>query len=116
MTGMLESWGCNVVAGATDYELAAQCWEYDVVPDVLLCDYRIGGDTDGIASALLLRQKFGDDIPVIMISGDSGDELKARTTDLGFKLLHKPVRPGRLRANIKLALDKKVSPSTPADA
>ena len=97
MTTLLEGWGCHVIAaasGAEAHELLAASAD---VPDVVFADYRLPGGEDGIALLEALVRAHPS-TSAILISGDIEPELLKRASDAGLTLLHKPVRPARLRA------------------
>jgi CheY-like chemotaxis protein len=68
------------------------------MPDVIVSDYRLPDDIDGIEVIVRLRQKFGQDIPAILVTGDTAPDTILRISQAGFPLLHKPLRPAKLRA------------------
>jgi len=68
------------------------------VPDVIVSDYRLPGDTDGIEVITRLRQRFGRDIPAILVTGDTAPDTILRISQADFPLLYKPLRPAKLRA------------------
>ena len=55
-------------------------------------------DTDGIEVITRLRQRFGHNIPAILVTGDTAPDTILRISQAGFPLLHKPLRPAKLRA------------------
>ena len=65
------------------------------VPDVIVSDYRLPDDTDGIEVITRLRQKYDRDI---LVTGDTAPDTILRISQAGFPLLHKPLRPAKLRA------------------
>ncbi len=98
MTSLLQAWGCEVV-GATDLrslndDLSAR----KSVPQVILSDFRLAELDNGIRVVQALRARFGEEVPAALITGDTGPEVLALAHDAGLHLLHKPVRPARLRA------------------
>ncbi|HEX7348266.1 MAG TPA: NahK/ErcS family hybrid sensor histidine kinase/response regulator [Rhodanobacteraceae bacterium] len=66
--------------------------------DVILADYHLAGDTDGLQAIEQLQSEFGTLPPVVLVTADAGLELKQRAHALGFPVLLKPVRPAALRA------------------
>jgi signal transduction histidine kinase/CheY-like chemotaxis protein len=68
--------------------------------DALICDYRLGGDIDGLAAIAQLCA--GQDPPpaACLITGDVDPALIARAAAAGVPLLHKPLSPGSLRATL----------------
>jgi signal transduction histidine kinase len=83
-------------------------------PNLALMDIKLKGDTDGIETAQVLRQRF--DIPVVYLTSFSDAATLARAKDtvpLGF--LVKPFSQSELRATIEIALHKHELESKPAE-
>ncbi|MDX2203795.1 MAG: ATP-binding protein [Hyphomicrobiaceae bacterium] len=99
--GLLESWGCRVVA-ATSLAKALETLNGSA-PDFVVCDYRLREGT-GVEAINALRQRFGAAIPGFVISGDVAPTLYAQVREHGLHLLHKPLAPAALRATIERAL------------
>jgi two-component system, sensor histidine kinase len=95
--GLLESWGCRVSAAAGP-ELILATLDDRTRPDIIVCDYQSGGPVDGLATIELLREHFGKAVPAIILSGDTSASVTDAAREAGIPLLHKPVRPARLRA------------------
>lgn len=95
--GLLESWGCRVSAAAAP-ELILATLDDTTRPDIIVCDYQSGGSVDGLAIIQLLREHFGKQIPAIILSGDTSATVAEAAREAGIPLLHKPVRPAKLRA------------------
>ncbi len=96
----LQQWGHEVVAAATYDELLKHVAELRSVPDLLICDYRLPGPTDGIRAVHLLRAEFNEEIPALLITGDTAPDRLREARDSGILLLHKPVAFSRLRAAV----------------
>lgn len=99
MRSLLESWGCRVTA-ADDVNEVVDRLESGVQPDpqLIISDYRLEGSAAGIDAIRTLRDRFGAGLPAVLISGDTGPETLGLAQREGLPLLHKPVRPARLRA------------------
>jgi signal transduction histidine kinase/CheY-like chemotaxis protein len=100
MRSLLSGWGYRVIvsgSGAQMLELVADC---PTRPDLIICDYRLRGQENGIAVIRQLQSEFNFDVPAMLITGDTGPERLKEALDSGFLLLHKPVPGGRLRAAI----------------
>jgi signal transduction histidine kinase/CheY-like chemotaxis protein len=95
--GLLESWGCRVSAAAAP-EFILATLDDRTRPDIIVCDYQSGGPVDGLATIQCLRERFGKQIPAIILSGDTSAAVTDAAREAGIPLLHKPVRPARLRA------------------
>jgi signal transduction histidine kinase/CheY-like chemotaxis protein len=96
----LRQWGHEVVTAATPAEMLERTARLRAVPDLLICDYRLPGETDGIRAIQALRGEFNEDIPAMLITGDTAPDRLREAQDSGILLLHKPVAYGRLRAAI----------------
>ena len=96
-TGLLESWGCQVSAADTGAALLATLRPGDEPPDIIVCDYQIAGTGDGLLLIEHLRRHFAKQIPAVILSGDTS-QAAAAIQEADIPLLHKPVRPAKLRA------------------
>lgn len=104
----LQQWGHEVVAAATHDEILKRVAGLRSVPDLLICDYRLPGPTDGIRAIHLLRAEFNEDIPAMLITGDTAPDRLREARDSGILLLHKPVVFSRLRAAVGNMLHRPV--------
>ena len=95
---LLETWGCVVVTAASGTEALERLGASTRVPDILLCDYRLRQHEDGIAVIDALRAEFNEEIPAILITGDTGPERIREIEASGLLVLHKPLREEQLRA------------------
>jgi len=77
-------------------------------PDVVLMDIRIKGQTDGIAAAQELRERFGTPIIFLTAHADARTLARAKSTEPSGYLL-KPVKSSELKVSIELALHKRGS-------
>ena len=98
MAELFDHWGIDLVTAHSADEAEHWLASLDRVPDVVVSDYRLPDDTDGIEVIQRLRQKFGRDLPAILITGDTAPDTILRITHAGIPMLHKPLRPAKLRA------------------
>lgn len=98
MTELFDNWNIDLVTAHSAAE--AEHWIDSVgrLPDVIVSDFRLPDDLDGIEVILQLRRRFGRDIPAIVVTGDTAPDTILRISQAGFPLLHKPLRPAKLRA------------------
>lgn len=116
MTALLDEWGMVVVAAVSAEALLDALGELGRLPDCILSDYRLPGTMDGIASVTWLRHELGETLPAAIITGDTAPETIAAMTASGLTLLHKPLKPARLRAFLNHALSPAAALTTiPAD-
>ncbi|OYX32437.1 MAG: hybrid sensor histidine kinase/response regulator [Hydrogenophilales bacterium 32-62-9] len=98
MAELFDNWHIDLVTAHSVAEAEQGLVSLDRIPDVIVTDYRLPGDTDGIAVITRLRQQFGHDIPAVLVTGDTAPDTILRITQAGYPLLHKPLRPAKLRA------------------
>jgi two-component system, sensor histidine kinase len=103
-SGLVASWGCQTFDGPSVADAISECDRAGVRPDVAICDYRLRGLENGIGSALTLRHRFGNNIPVLLISGDLSDDLQREAARNRLVLLSKPLKPARLRSLLQSLL------------
>jgi signal transduction histidine kinase/CheY-like chemotaxis protein len=97
MSVLLEGWGCHVVAAGSAEEAETLLAHGGAVPDAILADYRLGGAETGVQLLLRLAVRYPNAAPVL-ISGDIGPEVLKEAEMSRIPMLHKPLRPARLRA------------------
>ena len=112
MSALLTRWGLSCdLASTLDEALAAVGRRR---PDLLLVDYHLDDDVDGLAAIATLATRCTPVPPAALITADTSPELPLRARALGHALLRKPVKPAALRALIaqlgRLA-DKRPVPS-----
>ena len=97
LVSLLESWGCvaTLVDGLAQAE---SLMGTGFQPDVLISDYRLRAGENGLDAVLRLRQISSRYLPACLLSGDTNPELMQSTHEIGLTLLHKPVRPAKLRS------------------
>jgi PAS domain S-box-containing protein len=96
MRALLGRWGVDC---RTARDVAAAAAELRRGPvDLILADYHLTEDVDGLQALQQLRAVRDPLPPAALITADGSSELKQRARALGYPLLHKPVKPAALRA------------------
>jgi signal transduction histidine kinase/CheY-like chemotaxis protein len=98
MRGLLRSWGCYIVTGASAGAALTGLAAHDHPPDLIISDYRLPDGNTGIEAIERLRSAFASPIPAFLISGDISPERLREARASGYHLQHKPVDPMLLRA------------------
>jgi CheY-like chemotaxis protein len=93
---LLGQWNCDVIATPSGDEALRQLATYTRPPDVLICDYRLRDDENGVAVVTALRNEFNADIPALLITGDTNPEQIRTIAASGLAVLHKPLREDEL--------------------
>ena len=101
MKDLLEGWGFKtIIAGSCD-ELLEKLADCPDRPALIICDYRLRAHENGIHVIDRLRAEYNDDdIPGMLITGDTAPDRLREARESGLLLLHKPVSNSRLRAAI----------------
>jgi signal transduction histidine kinase/CheY-like chemotaxis protein len=97
MSVLLEGWGCHVVAAGSAEEAETLLAHGAPAPDAILADYRLGGAENGMQFLRRLAARYPGAAPVL-ISGDIAPEVLKEAEMSRIPMLHKPLRPARLRA------------------
>jgi signal transduction histidine kinase len=94
--GLLQSWGCEV-ALAESWGQARAHTQGGFVPDLVISDYRLRDGDSGLLVIQRLRETLVRNLPACLLSGDTDPALIQVCREAGLPLLHKPVRPAKLR-------------------
>lgn len=62
-------------------------------PDLIISDYRLRDERNGVAAAEAVRSYLNRMVPVIIITGDTAPERIREANSHGYRLLHKPMAP-----------------------
>jgi len=100
MQALLEQWGC-LVTGAPDLGEAIQRWQHESAPDIVLVDYHLDNQENGLDVVQALSYHWACPLPVIVISANNSDELRKRVKQSGYLFLPKPIQPGALRSALR---------------
>ena len=108
MVELLSAWGCNVLA-ADSYQQALSVYDMhknDI--EILLVDYQLDANFNGIALIKKLRKLSRHHVPAILITATTDSDLEEKTlaADIGF--MRKLIKPAALRAMMSAMLTKKL--------
>jgi len=98
MMQVFEQWGMEMAGGSEVEQVCNELHELGRAPDLILSDYRLPGGRTGIDAVRVLREAFGETIPAALITGDTAPETIMAINASGLALLHKPLKPAKLRA------------------
>ena len=112
LASLLNSWECQVRV-AEGLAKAQPLVAKGYVPNVIISDYRLRGGENGMETVQRLRAAIGRDVPACLMSGDTDPALMQSTRDAGLTLLHKPVRPAKLRSLIRRLVQEGGPPVSP---
>ncbi len=100
MAGLLQSWGCGVTAVHTADAALAQ-GRMGRWPDVIVSDFRLPGQQNGVDVISALRTLAGRNLAACIMSGDTDAQVAQQVQQAGLVLLGKPVRPAKLRGLLR---------------
>ena len=107
MRDLLTGWSCEVItAGTAEEGLELLTGRR---PDAILSDYHLDRGRTGLEALALLRARLLPPPPAALITADRDPALRAAAEAGGYRLLHKPVRPGALRALLAQMLAERVT-------
>lgn len=107
MSGLIRSWGCDVVAGENANAVLDSLAEHSKPPDMIISDYHLQDGKNGIEAISRLRLALDAPIPAFLMSGDMDAEPLRAARANGYSLLHKPVEPMTLRATLTQIISKR---------
>lgn len=101
MEQLILGWKYNVLAARSSAGALEALKEVDQIPSLILADYRLNEDLTGADCIRLIQKTLGQDIPAAIITGDTAPDRIQEAKASGFILLHKPLRPAKLRQLIR---------------
>jgi signal transduction histidine kinase/CheY-like chemotaxis protein len=96
----LQKWGYQTMAALNGNEAEKLCTT--TLPDIIICDFRLSDNENGIKVIERIKTVFKKDIPSLLITGDTAPDRIQQAESSGLILLHKPVKPAKLRAALNL--------------
>jgi signal transduction histidine kinase/CheY-like chemotaxis protein len=98
---ILELWQYKVIT-AVDFDHAMlQLKENNQKPDVIISDYRLKENRTGVQAIKAIHEKYGTDIPALLITGDMMQEKLIDIKNSKLEVLFKPVPAIKLRAFLR---------------
>jgi CheY-like chemotaxis protein len=101
---LFESWGYRVIAAASPESAMAQLDAAGQAPDFILADYRLKEGHTGTEAIKTLRDTFGENIPGVLVTGDTAVDRLRTAAASGLAILHKPVNGRQLHDILQRSL------------
>jgi two-component system, sensor histidine kinase len=86
----------DVLVAATIGEAVELARQSPVRIDLILSDWRLRGQENGVDAVRAVRAVCGDSTPAVLITGDTTPELLKLAHESGLVILHKPLQPREL--------------------
>lgn len=103
---LLSSWNCKVICTKSAEEAAQAMSDPLNIPDIIIADYRLPGNVNGVQAIKNIATKLGFPIPAFIITGEADTSEVRKIADHGYHVLSKPVHPAKLRALISHLLQE----------
>lgn len=97
MASLLDKWHCHYQLFYKVEDALAYA-KHNSAPDVILMDYQLNDNCDGISLIKSLRTVWRDTIPAILITAVRDEEVKVAAKSEQIHYLSKPVKPAKLKA------------------
>lgn len=94
---LLRRWNCTPRIAA-DLDAVAACAASEPAPDLIIADFHLDRGELGTQAVALLRDRFGPDIPAIILTADRSQPVAEIIREARCELMNKPARPAELRA------------------
>jgi CheY-like chemotaxis protein len=96
----LQKWGYQTMTALNGKD--AEQLSTITLPDIIICDFRLGDNENGIKVIERLKELHKQDIPALLITGDTAPDRIQQAENSGLILLHKPVKPAKLRTALNM--------------
>jgi len=91
MRSVLDGKVKTVLTADSAIDACEQLISSEIVPDLIIADYRLRDDQTGDSAIERVREEVNEDVPAMIITGDTSPARLREATASGFRLLHKPV-------------------------
>jgi signal transduction histidine kinase/ActR/RegA family two-component response regulator len=112
---LLRQWGCDVRVAASQRAAFAEL-DSGFKPQALISDLRLADGEDGCRTVWALRERTGEVLPALIVTGDVGSDAARHAASTGLPLMAKPVKPAKLRAFVQHAAATASVPLRPAQS
>lgn len=101
MEVFLESYGWQILSAQNLQSALALLDSGIPLPNIIVADYHLAGDSTGIEAIQACRKKMGAQVPALLVTGDTSLHSTREATRFQLPVLHKPVNTDELLASIK---------------
>ncbi|WP_310452451.1 ATP-binding protein [Sulfuritalea sp.] len=112
MCELLQGWGCEVTTAGSVAEALDRAAAGPAAIDAVISDMGLPGQGNGIDAIAALRDRYGSQLPALLITGDTSQATLQAAREAQLIMLHKPIKPARLRA----ALSKVITANLQEDS
>lgn len=105
MAEVLKNWNIKVYTAESSNQAIARL-EKDSAIDLIISDYQLQNNENGIDLIEKLKQQFSLDLPTLIITGDTECDTMSSAFKQKIPMIHKPVKPAQLRMAINSILPR----------
>ena len=106
---ILAEWGYEVLSAGSADQAMDRLARQDRRPDIVIADYRLREGRIGTEVILRVRERYGADIPGVILTGETGPDCLRDAAEHGLSVIHKPVTPRELGAAVDRCLRSEVA-------
>ncbi|MCL1045301.1 PAS domain-containing hybrid sensor histidine kinase/response regulator [Shewanella sp. 1_MG-2023] len=100
LESLLTRWKCEVVCASDLADARIKLGLKGVAPDIVLADYHLDNDQNGVDAMDGIRSRYGEHLPGILITANTNKDLVDDVQKRGYHYMAKMVKPAALRALI----------------
>ncbi|MDN5370288.1 MAG: hypothetical protein PWP74_1596, partial [Shewanella sp.] len=100
LESLLTRWQCEVVCASDINDARIKLGLKGVAPDIVLADYHLDNDRNGVDAMDEIRALYGDKLPGILITANTNKALIEDVERRGYHYMSKMIKPAALRALI----------------
>jgi CheY-like chemotaxis protein len=100
LESLLGRWQCEVVTALNLDDARIKLGLKGMAPDIMLADYHLDNDQNGIDAMDAIRGRYGEDLPGILITANTNKQLVEDVEKRGYHYMAKMIKPAALRALI----------------
>lgn len=101
----LEEWGCKVLAAKDESTLTSQLNKHDFTPKIVISDYHLDNDENGVDLIEKTLSKQVWKVPCIICSADPSEQVREHTNSAQFYFMRKPIKALALKKLMKQLLN-----------
>jgi signal transduction histidine kinase len=107
MQTQLQEWGCKVVAVKDEASLNATLAKLNIVPAIVISDYHLDNNKNGVDLVEKSMTKYAWQTPVIICSADPSEQVREHTSKAKFYFMRKPIKALALKKLMRQLLDNR---------
>ena len=97
MKALLTAWGADVITSEDGSDVLESVYRAERLPDLIVADYRLGKERDGMDVIRELRDALDPEIAAVLVTGSTTAETLAVAARNNVAMLLKPVLPQTLK-------------------